>query len=80
MGILYLYSKAQYKNGGCTMGRTNYTDPNRKKMCMNCKHQYIVETEHEWIECFCKVDNHKQSPFRMCDNWEEHIPKGKSDE
>ena len=33
-------------------------------MCFECKHQNIMETSHEWIECRCKKDGKMHNPYR----------------
>lgn len=50
------------------------------KCCFDCVHQNIIETSHEWIECFCKVDGRSHSPYRPnCNNYEKIIYEEKTE-
>ena len=53
-----------------------------EKDCFSCKYQNIVETSHEWIDCFCQLTGKKCSPIKWedCQDWELHPKYADSEE
>lgn len=41
--------------------------------CFGCKHEHILETSHEWIECKCQLDGKMHDIFVGCDKYEQEV-------